>query len=95
MKKIILLSTIITLTLNGYDIYTHTESYIIDKIEINKLPICPNKKISLHQISIEIYNKIYTKKTTSLILCRTKQNKIKLTIKKEIKDKKEWKSYKK
>jgi len=82
MKTILIL--IIGIILNAGDIYSHEEAYIID--DITKQPNCPKTKKRNTKTELScLYGKC-THKKTYLLTCRTKKDKIKITIRKEIQE---------
>jgi len=78
----ILIAIIITINLYAIE-HTNTDTYTIN---IKKLVKCPKTKILTSETSIRPNNNKYIKKKTSIMICKTKKGKIKLTIKKTTSD---------
>jgi len=78
----ILIAILITLNLYANE-HTNENTYIIDN---TKLIQCPKTKTLINETSIKNINNKYLKKKTTIIICKTKKEKIKLTIKKTTSD---------
>ena len=70
--------------LNAGDIYTHGEVYIIDNTK--KQPICPKTKKRNTGTELSCSGRKCIHKKIYLLTCKTKKDKIKITIKKEIEE---------